>query len=245
METSTVSGAGSVLTTQKPSSRGFQDLSGEDFLLLLIQELQMQDPMNPTDNKEIVAQMAGVRQMEQSAKLNKTLEALAAEQRFGSTSGLIGHYVAGRVTDGSGRSYEIQGLVIGVRYEQGNAILELHNGKQLPATKVEQVTLVENLPPEIRAQLRQELGGALPGGTDGSAGSGADEGEDGGEGEGDDGGTAARAIRADPAARDTRLTAGAYASVKSSNRLTTGPAAEPWSLRALNNWWNGLLAATP
>ncbi len=244
METSTVSGVGPVLTTQKPSSRGFQDLSGEDFLLLLIQELQMQDPMNPTDNKEIVAQMAGVRQMEQSAKLNKTLEALAAEQRFGSTSGLIGHYVAGRVTDNSGRSYEIQGLVIGVRYEQGNAILELHNGKQLPATKVEQVTLVDNLPPEIREQLRRELGGTVPGETDGTAGSEDDEGENGGENEGDDGDSAARAIRADAAAKGTRLTAGSYASAKVSSRSVM-PIAESSPLRPLNNWWNDLLGAMP
>lgn len=239
METSTVSGSNSVVTTQKATSRGFQDLGGEDFLLLLIQELQMQDPMNPTDNKELVSQMAGVRQMEQSATLNKTLEALAAEQRFGSTSGLIGHYVAGRVTDGSGRSYEIQGLVIGVRYEQGNAVLELHNGKQLPATKVEQVTLVDNLPPEIRAQLRQELGGALPGENGGSEEDGA--GEENGDGDGE---PAARAIKAGAAAKTTRLASASYQMGGTPGLAAWSPTGGLSPMRALNNWWNGVIGTT-
>ena len=153
METPPV-GTGPVVTTQEPTSRGFSDLASEDFLALLIAELQSQDPMNPTDNKEIVAQMASMRQMEQSALLNETLETLASEQRFAATAGLIGHYVSGTVTNDAGASYEIQGVVIGIRYQHdGKAILELHNGQSLPVDKVEQVTLVENLPQEVLDQL--------------------------------------------------------------------------------------------
>jgi len=157
MNTSTI-GTNQVLTTQQPTSHGFDDMTSEDFLALMIAELQAQDPMNPTENKEIVAQMASMRDMEQSARLNETLAALAAEQRFGSTAGLIGHYVAGTVSNSAGESYEIKGVVIGVRFQQdGRAILELHDGRSLPADKVEQVTLVENLPPDILEQLQQEL----------------------------------------------------------------------------------------
>ena len=55
----------------------------------------------------------------------------------------------------------MQGVVTGGRLEaDGEAILDLHDGSSIPASEVEQVTLVENLPPEILAQL----GGA--GGTD-------------------------------------------------------------------------------
>ncbi|MBN2563514.1 MAG: hypothetical protein JXQ75_21555 [Phycisphaerae bacterium] len=157
MDTSAV-GSSPVVTTQEPTSRGFNDLASEDFLALLIAELQSQDPMDPTDNKEIVAQMANMRQMEQSETLNETLKALASEQRFGATAALIGHYVAGTVTDDAGQGYELQGVVIGVRYQHdGQAILELHDGRSLPADKVEQVTLLENLPPEILEQLQEEL----------------------------------------------------------------------------------------
>jgi len=161
MEASTI-GSSTFIPTQRATTRGFDDLKGEDFFALMIAQLQAQDPMKPTDNQQLLDQMSSIRQMEQSAELTATLSALASEQRFGATSGLIGHYVAGRVTDNAGSSTELRGLVIGVRFERGNAILELHNGRSLPASKVEQVTLVENLPPDILAQLQQEMGQVPP-----------------------------------------------------------------------------------
>jgi flagellar basal-body rod modification protein FlgD len=188
-------GSTTPVTQQHASTRGFNDLDSEDFFALLIAQLQAQDPMKPTDNQQLLSQMSGIRQMEQSSKLNTTLDSLAAEQRFGSTSGLIGHYIAGTVKDSAGQPQQIQGLVIGVRFEQGNAILELHNGKSIPAEAVEQVTLVENLPPDILAQLQhdlEELG--IGGGTDTTGGTGTTggtdptDGGDTGDGGGDAGG---------------------------------------------------------
>lgn len=158
METSVI-GAGTTVSSAKTTTRGFNDMSSESFFQLLITELQSQDPLNPTDNQQLLQQLSTIRSMEQTVTLNKTLQTLAAEQRFGSTASLIGHYVAGTVTDTNGLGYEIKGLVIGVRFDKtGEAILELHNGRSLPATDVEQVTLVENLPADILAQLEQELG---------------------------------------------------------------------------------------
>jgi hypothetical protein len=74
------------------------------------------------------------------------------------------------VTDSSGQETEIQGLVIGVRYENGRAILQLHNGQELPAEKVEQVTMVENLPSDVLEQLQQELAASGNGATAASDG---------------------------------------------------------------------------
>jgi flagellar basal-body rod modification protein FlgD len=157
METSTIVPTPAI-ATREPSSRGFNDLSGQDFFALLIAELQSQDPLKPMDNQQFVEQMSSIRQMEQSTVLNDTLRALAAEQRFGATAGLIGHYVSGTVSNEAGTSYLVQGVVVGVRYESdGRAILELHDGRLLPADKVQQVTLVENLPAEILQELQREL----------------------------------------------------------------------------------------
>lgn len=159
METSAATAYATGASTTKATTRGFSDLSGEDFFALMIEELQSQDPLNPTDNQQLLAQMSTIRQMEQSATLNDTLQTLAAEQRFGSTSALIGQYVSGTVADGEGKQYEIRGLVIGVVFERdGDAILQLHNGRELPAKKVEQVTLLDNLPSDILEELQGELG---------------------------------------------------------------------------------------
>lgn len=158
MDTSAVGSGTYVTSAHDATTRGFGDMSSEDFFGLLIAELQMQDPMNPTDNQQLLQQMSTIRGMEQTATLTETLTSLASEQRFSGATSLIGHYIAGTVTDSSGGSYELQGLVIGVRFDaDGDAILELHNGQEMPASKVEQVTLVENLPADILEQLEAEL----------------------------------------------------------------------------------------
>lgn len=173
MDVSTVAETTATVAAQRATTRGFNSLSSEDFFALLITELQSQNPLDPKDNQQLLAQMSSIREMEQNATLTKTLTSLAQEQRFGATTSMIGQYVAGAVTDQAGLPTEIQGLVIGVRFEgEGRAILELHNGLSLPANKVEQVTLVENLPPELQAQLQEELGASAdtppagPGGED-------------------------------------------------------------------------------
>lgn len=149
--------------TPTPTTKRFDDLKNEDFFALLIAELQSQDPLNPTDNQQLFSQMSQIRQIDQSVTLNKTLDALASEQRFGATSGLIGHYVSGSITSDAGDTVEVQGLVIGVRFEpDGRAILELHDGNSIPANKVDQVTLLENLPPDVLEQLQTEIAAQDP-----------------------------------------------------------------------------------
>ncbi len=169
MEPSTVASVNSAVASQRATTQGFDDLSSEDFFALLIAELQAQDPLDPKDNEQLLSQMSNIRQMEQNAALTKTLETLAGEQQFGSTAGLIGNFVAGTVVDQAGLPTELRGVVIGVRFEgDGGAILELHNGHSLPAEKVEQITLVENLPTDILEQLEAELAAAGAGTPEGS-----------------------------------------------------------------------------
>lgn len=147
--------------TRGPATKNFNDLKSEDFFGLLIAQLQAQDPLKPTDNQTLMTQMSTIRQMEMSSNLNTTLESLAAEQRFGSTSSLIGQYVGGTLKDNSGNDVVVKGVVVGVRFEpDGRAILDLHDGGQIPADKVQQVTLVQNLPPELQQQLAAD--GAPP-----------------------------------------------------------------------------------
>ncbi len=165
MATTSINPTSLVGSPSTPTTRRFDDLKSEDFFGLLIAQLQNQDPMKPTDNQALLQQMSMIRQMEQSNTLNKSLEALAGEQRFGATSGLIGQYVAGHLTDSAGQEVTVQGLVLGVTFERdGSAVLQLHNGKQLPANKVDEVTVVENLPKAVRDQLAAELA-QLNGGT--------------------------------------------------------------------------------
>lgn len=57
-------------TTADPQPADSQQTLGrDDFLKLLVTQLQHQDPLNPIDNHEFVAQTAQFTQLEQLAKL--------------------------------------------------------------------------------------------------------------------------------------------------------------------------------
>ncbi len=50
------------------------DLDKDAFLRLLVTQLQNQDPLNPMEDREFIAQMAQFSSLEQMQNLNKTLE---------------------------------------------------------------------------------------------------------------------------------------------------------------------------
>ncbi|WP_440159943.1 flagellar hook assembly protein FlgD [Alkalicoccobacillus gibsonii] len=66
----------------KPSQavRSGDSLGKDDFLKLLLIQLQNQDPSNPVDDREFIAQMATFSSLEQMTNMNKTLESFVQSQ---------------------------------------------------------------------------------------------------------------------------------------------------------------------
>lgn len=94
---STISGIDTGYTLP-PTTSSSNDVSmgKEDFLLLLVAQLENQDPMNPQDATEFTSQLAEFSQLEQLENANKSLEGLAAmssEMERMSALGLIGQDV--------------------------------------------------------------------------------------------------------------------------------------------------------
>jgi flagellar basal-body rod modification protein FlgD len=74
-------------------------LGKDDFLKLLIGQMQNQDPLNPTDGAEYMAQMTQFSILEQITNLGSTTSAAASNQYDAQAVGLIGKtvtYLAGR-----------------------------------------------------------------------------------------------------------------------------------------------------
>lgn len=94
MDTPGVSGSsGSKQKTPLPDA--FQKLDVEQFLKLLITELQNQDPLSPADNQQLLQQIGEIKNIAASNKLTETLEAVQLNDSVSSAAGLIGKHVSG------------------------------------------------------------------------------------------------------------------------------------------------------
>ena len=128
-------GAGGVVD---PRSRDVSDsLRGielDDFLDLMIAELQNQDPLNPLENDEILQQLSQLREIGSTDKLSETLESVLLGQLFSNAGTLIGRQVSGL----SDQGHDIEGTVDRVTIEDGTA--QLHVGEStLPLANIREI----------------------------------------------------------------------------------------------------------
>lgn len=153
METTSVQPSSTTCTS---CSQGFQELNGEDFFKVLIAQLVNQDPLEPTSNQELLAQMASIREIELNTSLTDSLKNLTGQQQFGSASSLIGRRVTGPVgEDGTA----VSGRVVSARFEtDGRIYLQLDSGQELNLADVVNVADAE--------QMAGDLIGLLVRGTD-------------------------------------------------------------------------------
>ncbi len=79
------------------------DLGKDAFLQLLVTQMQYQDPLNPVDNTEMIAQLAQFSSLEQMQNLNtgfNTLSGNIDQLNFLSASNMIGKDVSGITSEG-------------------------------------------------------------------------------------------------------------------------------------------------
>ena len=97
--------AGSSPTTT-PKAAGM-DLGQDAFMQLLLAQLQNQDPLKPTEDKEFIAQLATFNSLSELQSVNKSLTAmsealtsLSSSQALTQGSALIGKTITGLTTTG-------------------------------------------------------------------------------------------------------------------------------------------------
>ena len=102
-------------------------LKSEDFIKMMITQLQNQDPMEPAKNEQLLAQMSEIGQLEASTSLQDSLKGLVLQNNIGAAGNLIGKMVQGADERGD----KIDGVVTSVQVQDGNVALELDTGKHL------------------------------------------------------------------------------------------------------------------
>lgn len=107
-----------------PSSTSKAAADYQSFLKLLVAQMRNQDPSNPMDSTQYVAQLASFSQVEQSVQMNSKLEQLLQSQSLAQADSIIGRVV----TSADGKT---SGVVESVRVTSGGLVAVLEGGGEL------------------------------------------------------------------------------------------------------------------
>jgi flagellar basal-body rod modification protein FlgD len=130
-----VNNSSSTTTSQPNASVGGQTLGKDDFLKLLVGQLQHQDPLAPSDDQQWIGQMAAFSQLEQVSNMAQTTQKIVDTLNTNGALSLIGHTVT--YLDSSGGSHT--GNVDTVDMADGKATLTVGGVAGIDSGSVTQV----------------------------------------------------------------------------------------------------------
>lgn len=131
---STTTSTGQTGSTGQTSSTG--GLGKQDFLSLLVAQLQNQDPMKPMEDREFVAQLAQFNTLESMRNMEEDIARASSASLFTQATSVIGKHIQAKLaTDGS----TVSGVVTEVRMVQGTPRV-IVDGKQIDLTEITNVT---------------------------------------------------------------------------------------------------------
>jgi len=106
----------------------------DQFLKLLVTQLSHQNPLEPMDNKEFIAQMAQFSSLEQMSQLNKSMDSLLTGFEAMKSDSYLGKNV--EYQDESGTM--ARGKAESVHFEE-KSVKVMVNGNSIPAEKIKSV----------------------------------------------------------------------------------------------------------
>ncbi|HLS20410.1 MAG TPA: flagellar hook assembly protein FlgD [Bacillota bacterium] len=129
------------LPKNQPTRTPGTELGKEEFLKILMVQLQNQDPLNPMEDKEFISQMATFSSLEQTMNMAKSIDALVQSQLISPIvqySHMIGQTVSYYTYDEE--TGQIKGTdtseVLSVIQKDGWAIFKLANGEEIYADSI-------------------------------------------------------------------------------------------------------------
>lgn len=116
MSTSSTSGvSGGSLGAQATGYNAFTEIGLQDFIELLVTEMQSQDPMEPMDNSEIMQQVSQICSIQSTQSLNDTMESVILGENLSIASDLLERQVVALNDEGD----LVTGTVSRVSVESG------------------------------------------------------------------------------------------------------------------------------
>lgn len=123
---------------KKAEKSNGSDLGKDQFLKILITQLGNQDPMQPMQDKEFIAQMAQFTSVEQMTNMATEMKSL--RESIGIASGLIGKNVSWTGKDSEGNDVDNEGIVDAITFKDGKQYANV-NGAEVT---LDQLTKIWN-----------------------------------------------------------------------------------------------------
>jgi flagellar basal-body rod modification protein FlgD len=127
-----LAGADRPPTTAQSDSASKTQVDYQSFLKLLVAQMKNQDPTNPMDSTQYMAQLASFSQVEQSVQMNTKLDQMLQSSTLEQAASIIGR----TVTSADG---ETSGKVAEVRLISNGIVAVLEGGKEItvgPGVKI-------------------------------------------------------------------------------------------------------------
>ncbi|WNO11334.1 flagellar hook assembly protein FlgD [Teredinibacter sp. KSP-S5-2] len=136
-----VDAIGGILSSASDNSTSTNSMSQEDFIKLFLTELNYQDPLEPVDNKEFLAQIAQFAAVDQNRKTTESIENLIYITSTQQSVSLLNKRVEVRTSDSV-----LFGTVTAIRFTQDGPRLTIAqtNGNIIPDIRLSQVSLIQN-----------------------------------------------------------------------------------------------------
>src|SRR4051812_42452767 len=115
--------------TAPKNSAASATLGKDDFLKLLVTQLQHQDPMNPVDDKDFMGQMAQFTSVEQLTNMATSIKLMNTASQSTQSIALIGKTVSWKKEDGTSG----EGIAKSVSFADGTITIAVGDAKITPA----------------------------------------------------------------------------------------------------------------
>lgn len=135
-----VDAIGSILNQTDTTVTRQNTIDQEDFIKLFLSQLQFQDPLEPVDNREFLAQLAQFSNLEQTRQTSQNTEGLLVMNSSAQALGLLS-----KTVEIQGTGAATVGSVIAVNFTSSGPELSIRttSGQVLTAVRLSQVSLVK------------------------------------------------------------------------------------------------------
>ncbi|HBF36641.1 MAG TPA: hypothetical protein DDW50_04905 [Firmicutes bacterium] len=143
MKTLSIAGVTETTASSNIHKTGNHPLGKDDFLKILVAQLQNQDPTKPMEDTQFISQMAQFSSLEQMQNVSKTNSLQQAMMS-------IGNDVKADISNGSNGQELVFGRVVGVQPKGDDIYLTLDSGRQIKDSEVNTLMGPEGMLQEAR-----------------------------------------------------------------------------------------------